>query len=319
MGGPMVRVGRRGLVAAAAALAMTLGSASAERLPASVTIPDPDGYADTCLAVGAWVPGNGDRAAAAWDRAADLGPLTIRRSFDAGLPEDFAASSAAEDPARGLRSFLSWKPPGGDHRGAVRGAYDEEIVRWARSVPSTGVWGTSFHEPENDMTAEEFVAYHRHVYGLVKAANPGIRWGPVYMAYWWDPANPDHYVGDPAAWWPGEGYADFAGIDWYSPQPEPMTASGSFLHWYERMEPTGLPLLVVEYGQGAVDDGALPDPGVQRARAEAVRADARWIAEHPRVSMWMYWHGPGPRGDWALHDQASRAAWQSVAASGCAA
>ena len=71
------------------------------------------------------------------------------------------------------------------------------------------MYATAFHEPENDLTAAEFVAFQRHVYTVVKAANPTILWGPVYMAYWWDPSKPDHYVGNPAAWWPGDRYADF--------------------------------------------------------------------------------------------------------------
>jgi hypothetical protein len=152
---------------------------------------------------------------------------------------------------------------------------------------------------------------------VVKQANPAIHWGPVYMAYWWDPASPGHYIGNPAAWWPGTAYADFVGLDWYGPDPEPMTTSGSFRHWYEAMEPTGLPLFITEYGQYAVADGEQRDPAKERARARAIRADAAWIAEHPRIRMWMYWQAVGAQGDWRLHDEASQRAWQEVAESGC--
>ena len=278
-------------------------------------------YAVDCLAVGAQVrdPGRADPVSTAAFVAArdELGPVTIRRSFDAELPASFAESAAGGDPDAGVRSFVSWKPPGGDFVGAARGRYDEQVQAWARSVPDTGVYATSFHEPENDMTAEQFVALQRHLYAVVKAANPDIRWGPVYMAYWWDPDAPAHYVGDPAAWWPGDDAADFAALDWYSADPEPMVTSPRFQHWYAAMTGTGKPLLVTEYGQYALREGEQADPAQQRARAEAIGTDAAWLADHPRFRMWVYWNGTGDQGDWRLTDDASQRAWQAVARSGC--
>ena len=212
---------------------------------------------------------------------------------------------------------MSWKPPGGDFRGAAAGRYDQEIRAWARSVPGTGVYATAFHEPENDMTSSQFVALQRHLYTVVKQANPTIHWGPVYMAYWWDPGHDRHYVGDPRAWWPGDEYADFAGLDWYSPDPTPMTQSPSFSNWYDVMVAGGKPLLITEYGQYAVRPGARPDPALEARRADAIRVDARWILTHAAIRMWMYWQGVGAQGDWRMQDQASRAAWRAVAASGC--
>ncbi|MGY2002144.1 hypothetical protein [Blastococcus sp. SYSU DS1024] len=277
-------------------------------------------YATRCLAVGAAVtadPGSGLSALETFLEADEqMGPLTIRRSFDPRLPRSFDRSAAAGDPEAGVHTFVSWKPPDGDHRGAAQGRYDEQIAAWARSVPA-GVFATSFHEPENDMTGPEFVAFQRHVHAVVEAANPGIHWGPVYMAYWWDPAEPSHYIGDPALWWPGEEHADFVGLDWYGADPEPMTASPSFRHWYEFMEPTGVPLFITEYGQYVLREGEQADPVLLQRRVEAIRTDAAWIAEHPRIRMWLYWQGTGRRGDWRLHDDASRAAWRAVADTGC--
>jgi hypothetical protein len=277
-------------------------------------------YAVDCLAVGAQVrdPDQPDPTGTAAFVAAraDLGPITIRRSFDPFLPASFAGSAAAGDADAGVHSFVSWKPPAGDFRGAARGRYDDQVTAWARSVPRTGVYATAFHEPENDMTAAEFVALQRHLYAVVKAANGTIRWGPVYMAYWWDPAEPGHYVGDPAAWWPGDDAADFAALDWYSAQPEPMTTSPQFEHWYATMVGTGKPLLVTEYGQYAVRGGR-PDPVAQQERAAAIRTDAAWIATHPRFRMWLYWNGTGDQGDWRLTDAASQQAWRAVARTGC--
>jgi len=309
-------VRRRGALAAVLAVAVLTVTASR----AHVTWSDPTGYADNCLAVGAAVnaPGRTDGGKLPLFLEADdtIGPLTIRRSFDTSLPRAFGASAAAVDHQAGLRSFVSWKPPRGDFRGAAEGRYDDRVRAWAESTPA-GTFATSFHEPENDMTGPEFVALQRHLYEVVKQANPGIRWGPVYMAYWWDPAEPSHYIGDPAAWWPGRAYADFVGLDWYGPDPEPMTTSGSFQNWFQAMRPTGLPLFITEYGQYAVADGERRQPAKERARAEAIRQDAAWIAAHPRIRMWMYWQAVGDQGDWRMHDEASQRAWREVAESGC--
>jgi hypothetical protein len=280
---------------------------------------DEERYAVDCLAVGAHVDLLGRADPLETFRKADerMGPLTMRRSFDPRLPVSFRQSEAANDASAGLRSFVSWKPPGGDHAGAARGEYDRQVAAWARSVPRTGVYATAFHEPENDMTAAEFVALQRHLYTVVKEANETIRWGPVYMAYWWNPAEPDHYVGDPEAWWPGEQYADFVGLDWYGADPRPMTSSPSFLHWYEVMLDTGKPMVVPEYGQYVLPAGERPDPDLQRARAEAIRADAQWIADHPRIRIWLYWQDTGHQGDWAMTDELSQHAWSAVAQTGC--
>jgi hypothetical protein len=274
-------------------------------------------YATSCLAVGAAVAGGETDVARFLRTRQALGPLTIRRSFDPSLPRSFAASAAAGDAAAGLHSFVSWKPPGGDHAGAAAGKYDRQIAAWARSVPRTGVFATAWHEPENNMTADQYVAFERHVYSVVKAANPTIRFGPVYMAYWWDPTQPRHYVGDPEAWWPGNGYADFAGLDWYGADPTPMTTSASFRQWYRTMSPTGVPLYITEYGQGVRKPGQAADPAKDAARAQAITTDAAWIQAHPRIRMWLYWQATGAQGDWRLHDAASQAAWHAVADTGC--
>jgi hypothetical protein len=303
-------------VATLAAVAMTLGSTRAE-----FSLREPTAAAPPCLAVGAAVNGpeqvDGGKLPLFRKAVDHLGPLTVRRSFDAGLPRSFAESAAAGDADAGVHSFVSWKPPHGDHRGTADGDYDRQITAWAESVPRTGVYATSFHEPEDDMTGPEFVAFQRHVYTVVKAANPTIRWGPIYMAYWWDPEAPGHFVGNPDEWWPGDGYADFAGLDWYGPDPRPMTSSGSFRFWYDAMEPTGVPLLITEYGQYAVAPGEQRRPAKERARARAIRQDAAWITEHPRIGMWLYWQAFGAQGDWRLRDEASQRAWREVAESGC--
>lgn len=277
---------------------------------------NPD-YAVRCLAVGAAVPGQPQTTSQFRATVDQIGPLTIRRSFESTLPATFAQSTAAGDASAGLHSIVSWRPPQNDYRGAARGKYDHQIRAWARSVPRTGIFATVDHEPETDMSAADFVALQRHVYTVVKAANPTIHWGPIYTAYWWDPSQPDHYVGNPSAWWPGKQYADFVGLDWYGPDPRPMTTSPSFREWYRMFAPMGLPLLIPEYGQYYAPAGQSPDPAKLKARAQAIRQDARWIADHPQIKAWLYWMGGSAKGTWRLTDRASQQAWRSVAASGC--
>lgn len=295
--------------------------------PSNHTAPAPSrtwnaNYAVNCLAVGATVnvggrTTDGPKLGLFHTADAAIGPLTIRRSFEPSLPTSFATSSAAADPAQGLHSFVSWKAPNGDYRGVIAGTYDQQITAWAKSVPRTGVFATAYHEPENNMSAADFVALQRHLYPLIKKANPTIRWGPVYMSYWWDPSQTAHYVGDPQAWFPGKGYADFVGLDWYGADPTPMTTSRSFQNWYKVFAPTGLPLVMPEYGQYFAPVDRAPDPAKLQARVSAIRQDAAWIAQHPQFKAWLYWQGGGNTGQWRLTDAASQQAWQSIAASGC--
>lgn len=310
------------LVAVVAIVTTVLVARNTTReVPGRPTAAPTHGFAVDCLAVGAAVSVDDQPASSAQRLFAQvdktIGPLSIRRSFDRTLPSSFAHSAASGDAAAGLHSFVSWKPPNDDHSGAAAGKYDRQIIAWAKSVPRTGVYATAFHEPENDMSAAAYVAFERHVYTVVKKANPTIRFGPVYMGYWWDPAQPKHYVGDPAAWWPGQQYADFVGLDWYGIDPAPMTTSTSFRTWYQFVAPTGLPLVIPEYGQYQRLTGTPADPAKLTARVAAIQQDAAWLAAHPQFTIWMYWEGGPVSHDYRLTDPASQAAWRSVAGSGC--
>ncbi len=246
---------------------------------------------------------------------ADIGPLVFRRSFDSSLPVSFAGSAAGADAAYGYRSFVSWKPPNGDFVGAAQGRYDAQVTAWALSVPTTGVYATAYHEPENDMTGPQFVAMQQHLYSVVKAANPSIRWGPVYMSYWWNPAS-SHYVGDPDAWWPGNAYADFTAVDTYALQASPLESDPEFRGWYDYMLGTGEQMIIAEYGQYVVPPGQVADPAKLAQRAEVIAQDAAWLAAEGTISMWLYWDALGEKGDWRLNDPDSQDAWQNVAQAG---
>jgi len=245
-----------------------------------------------------------------------IGPMKFRRSFNSNLPTSFATSSARYDAQNGYRSFVSWKPPGGDVRGAAVGKYDAAIAAWARSVPRTGIYATAYHEPEDNMTGAQFVAMHRRLYTVVKTANSTIQWGPVYMSYWWHPSRLAS-IGGASAWWVGNDRSDFAGVDTYStPNPRQLSTDLEFMTWYNFMLKTGKPMVLAEYGQYSVRPGYSVDPAMQARRAQTIAADAAWIRSQGRVKVWLYWHAPGPKGDWSLTDAASRQAWRNAAAAG---
>lgn len=248
-----------------------------------------------------------------------VGPLKVRRSFNNTLPATFARSSGGQDAAHGYRSFVSWKPPGGDFVGAAAGTYDAAITAWARSVPTTGVYATAFHEPENDMTGPQFVAMQRHLYTVVKAANPSIQWGPVYTDYWWrNPAAIGKVApSSPQSWNVGSDREDFVAVDNYAIKPTTLATDPQFLNWYSFfLGATAKPMLITEYGQYAVPPGGSADPAMQTKRAQVIAADASWIKAQGKIKMWLYWDGTGAQGDWSLTDAASRQAWKNVAVTG---
>jgi hypothetical protein len=281
--------------------------------------PGSGGLSDTWIGAAASEPAAGggiDYGIGVFNESnAVVGPLVFRRSFDTSLPSSFQNSAARDDAANGYRSFVSWKPPNGDYVGAAQGRYDAQVIAWAQSVPRTGVYATSFHEPENDMTGPQFVAMQRHLYTVVKAANPSILWGPVYMAYWWDDGT-SHYIGDKDAWWPGNDYADFTAVDVYSNDGRPLETHPEFRGWYDYMLGTGKPMLISEYGQYVVKPGQVADPQKLIDRADIIAQDAAWLAREGTISMWLYWDAMGEKGDWRLNDDVSQQAWRAVALSG---
>lgn len=244
-----------------------------------------------------------------------IGPLQMRRSFNSTLPTSFATSSAKDDATQGHGSFVSWKPPGGDFVGAAAGKYDTAVTAWAKTVPATGVYATAYHEPENDMTGPQFVAMQRHLYTVVKRANPTIHWGPVYMSYWWQPTRLAG-KGGAQAWWVGSGYADFTAVDTYSATVLALNVDPEFMSWYNFMLDKSVPMLIAEYGQYVVKPGTVANPTMQAKRAQVIATDAAWIKSQGRIKMWLYWDGTGAQGNWSLTDAASQKAWRNIAVTG---
>jgi hypothetical protein len=298
--------------ATAAEKSSLLGMLAVEAVPFGNPIASP--VASKSIAIGAAVNnGKSSDISLFRERMNTLGPMTFRRSFNSSLPETFQKSAAKDDAKYGLKSFVSWKPPSGDYVGAANGKYDDAVIKWAKSVPSTGVYATAFHEPENDMTGPQFVAMQRHLYTIVKKANPSIQWGPVYMSYWWGKGT-SHYIGNPDEWWPGNEFADFSAVDHYTlDAPVPLSQDNEFMTWYRYMAPKNVPLIIAEYGQYAIENGKRV-ASHEAKRAEVIKQDAAWLQRQDKFVLWMYWDAFGKKNeDWGLRDKASADAWKSLA------
>lgn len=266
-----------------------------------------------------------DHSLAVFDEANRvLGPLRYRRCFNETLPASFQESCAKDDWSHGYRSFVSWKPPHLDHAGAAAGVYDAQVRSWAKSVPtSIGLYATVWHEPENDLTGPQYVAMYQHIYSVVKAANPSITFGPVYMAYRWQEGT-DHYAeGGPNAWWVWDRYADFAAVDAYSRNPTTLKSNPKFQGWLNFINakaPTK-PLVVAEYGQCSNSPDNPCTAEEKAVRARIIPMDEAYLRSM-RFTMWLVWHGVGKQVDpvedldWRLTDPEAQGAWRTVASHG---
>jgi len=235
-----------------------------------------------------------------------IGPLTVRRSF----PKlETIANQVKADKASGYDSFTSLKPPVTDAQyGALR---------------LLSGYFTERHEPENDVTADEFTARLDHVYGAVKPTNPDLRVGPVYMTYWWKDLKAGVGKFSPStrdSWLPDR--FDFLGCDNYNIKPLPLDSDPQWLNWFGWALPiakaTGKPIYIVEYGAGAITPGMtdVARTAMEKRRAEVIAQDHAYLAQYREVRMWLYWNGTGAAGDWSLRDTASQRAWRDVAAAG---
>lgn len=223
--------------------------------------------------------------------------IIIRRSFNPGLPTSFERSAARNDPPHGLVSFLSVKPPGGDHAGVAAGKYDAAIKSLAQSMP-VGTYLTMNHEPENDMTGPEFVAMFQRFYSVAKSANPNISIGYIAMGYQWRPGSLS--TATPDDWWPGSHSTDWLGCDTYMSgwrgAALPLGEDPHFQRWYQWALTKDKSLIIPEYGVEAAPIGFS-----DIVRADVNRRSLDWAWTQPRIRMVLYWNGRYSNNDGQFH------------------
>jgi hypothetical protein len=112
------------------------------------------------------------------------------------------------------------------------------------------------------------------------------------------PGDPDIPGNEPSDYFPGRGWVDWVGTDFYSSAPN-FTGLDAFYNTYP-----GLPFVFGEYAVGETPD----DPGF-------IDAVFRWAGAHPRVRMMMYNMGVSASGPFRLFrfPQSSRALRHALA------
>lgn len=287
--------GRRGLLLAAGLVVLLLVAGGAYLLlrpsnggktaspPGGTTASPPSAGDVSAPIVGAYTNTPRANEATFEQLRAALPQLHVRRSFSSGMPRSVADTPAADDAAAGVTTFLSVKPnfhqPGKD---------DDKIASLARSLPA-GSYLTAWHEPENNMSAAEYVRMFRNFYSVAKQANPAIYVGNVYMTYQWAPGRA---VTNPDDWWVGSDSTDFLATDTYmhayeadsSGQPRPLGDDPNHQRWHDWAVTKGKPLLVTELGVAQSFSDA--------ERAQYLTSSWAWLkANHYR--MLLFWNGAG--------------------------
>ena len=306
-------IGRRILSTGALLAAVALAAVVTASRPDPVRPPIDSPPVSSAAFPGMWIGATTEaRAGLAGFTAADtaIGPLRYRRCFQAGVPDSHRVSCAKDDWPR-YRSFVSLKPPGDDYQGAAEGRYDSDIAAWAASVPTDiGMYATMWYVPERSLTGPQYVAMFRRAYSVVKAANPSIRFGPVYMAYWWQEGSTHYAPGGPDAWWVGS--ADFVGVVSLAYDPIPLRDDPQFQGWLRFVDAKApaVPRVIAHYGQYNAAGGPV-DPTKQAERARVIAVDEEYLRSRG-FAMWLYQQADG----WELNDEKSQAAWRRVAATG---
>lgn len=187
------------------------------------------------------------------------------------------------------------------------------VKRWLDQMPPSSVlrqvWLTYQHEPEGDMTPQE---YRRRwaVLAAAVAAHPNaarVILVPIQTLQWTVNTAADKGQGDPFTWWAGVGHA--AGMDcyvdsWASAYPDPAR----FIAPAVRLAAgVGRPLVVPELGVIRLKGD---ESGVRRAAWIRAVCQALRLAGCEAVS---WWCAPGANDrDFHLSDAPSAQAWADV-------
>jgi hypothetical protein len=157
------------------------------------------------------------------------------------------------------------------------GAFDASLVKLA-TTPSARIIVLN-HEPMDvEGVAADFVAACRHEYAVMKAANPALLVGPLYLDFWLDKGRLD-------TWWVGDDFADFVGVDGYAVLGHlGWTFEAIFAPWFDFAWAHDKSLLI---GETAAPTGTAAD------YYDSIRAQAR-----PNLlGVWL-WLSSGPKADY---------------------
>lgn len=128
-----------------------------------------------------------------WDETGGVAGVTVMRSYNTAMPATWAAGQAAK--VVGPTLFMDSAKPDVATTIGPSHANDSVITKYAQGVPA-GTYLTFQHEPENKnkgITPGAYGQFIARCYGLVKSANPAIKFGCIVMTYTSNVRDSDSY------------------------------------------------------------------------------------------------------------------------------
>lgn len=258
--------------------------------------------------------------AADWPTAnTDLGDgrLGVRRCFDKYLKAP-AAADFTNTPA-GVRSFYSCKAPqlgtGWDWDGVLAGTFDQQYADLFAALPPGTIY-TFLHEPENDVSAQKFLALYQHLVPIFRQnAQPGVEIWTVGSHYFWGTpwSNKPYYVDDTEAAYYAQAaqLVDGAGLDVYSSNGLGYHTVQNDPGWQRWLALVGCLAPKV----GIPERGITAEPGTL-ARRDLIVDDTAYMTS-AGVAVVAYWQanqGGGAYDAYKVTDEPGKTAWQVLAA-----
>jgi RTX calcium-binding nonapeptide repeat (4 copies)/Glycosyl hydrolase family 26 len=193
---------------------------------------------------------------------------------------------------QGRIPYISWKPKTSSGVAIpwatiASGAVDPAIAARADAIKAWGkpVYLTFHHEPENDTTVfgspSDYIAAFRHVVDVFRAR------GVTNVAWAWTMMGWSFQDGSAAAFYPGDAYVDFVGVDaynWYPGRTSSQWRSFSYVVSPGRTfaESHGKPIIVSEYG-------CQEDPDVAGRKAQWFLDEVSTLKSWPDVKAVLYY------------------------------
>lgn len=195
------------------------------------------------------------------------GPGWVKRVFPSGQPYTDVTQlgnqiKTAITPVvnAGQHPFFSFKPPinGTAAQWSVAG---QQVIGvcdpFLHGNPNLKIYVAVWHEPENDMTGQQYVTIQNFFYQYLKTNSlfpSRLLIGPVHMAYQWAPGR---NVTNPADWIPA--HFDFRGVDVYTHNLLPMGSlrqHAGYQRWLDSVD-DDRDVFLVERGIDVTDAGQL--------------------------------------------------------------
>jgi hypothetical protein len=237
-----------------------------------------------------------------------FGPLHIWRCFDSTIK---APASARYAKVPGPTPFYSLKPPNADRAGFAAGQYVTAYQTVVSGLPQ-GSYLAVWHEPEDDMTGDQFAALTERAYADAKAVRPDLTFCYAAMAYQWE-TNSQGNVGSSAGWLDAAKLVDLVTVDVYANDWHywPLATDAGMARWLDEIAAaSGRPWGISERG---IDSAA-----GENARIDMLMDDWLFACQHG-AQMMLYWQANWTTGNWALTGATELAAMGRIAAQGNAA